>query len=155
MVKNTYPKTVTQKIVEFWALGFSAEETKDALFAQQKIKITLNTIYKHRHSFTAQQLIDELIRRQELAILKADSENPEAAMKYRNELLKLLMPQRIEAYAKVEEHVTTTTINTNLRDYEWALEEATRLNIQSNLKAKQLDSAQATSEADPVSAPEQ
>jgi predicted nucleotide-binding protein (sugar kinase/HSP70/actin superfamily) len=144
-----------ERIVELWALGFSAQETRDAFETQQKITISLNTIYKYRHSLTAQNLIEELLRNQERAILKADTENPEAAMKYRNELLKILLPQRIEAYAKVEEHVTTTTINTNLRDYEWALEEATRLNIQSNLKAKQLDTAQATSEADPVSAPEQ
>jgi len=91
-----YPRTVTEKIVEYWALGFSAEETRQALTEKQNVTMALNTIYKHRHSLTAQNLIDELIHRQERAILKADTDDPPLAMKYRNELLKILVPQRIE-----------------------------------------------------------
>lgn len=96
MVKTTFSKQITEKIVEHWGLGFTAEESHKALL-DNGIKISLHTVYNHRRSLTAQQLIDELIRRQERAILKADAEHPELAMKYRNELLKVLVPQRIEA----------------------------------------------------------
>jgi hypothetical protein len=92
-----YPKTVIEKVVEYWALGFSAHETRIALQENHQIKICLDTIYKMRHGLTAQNLTDELIRRQERSILKADTENPALAMKYRNELLKILLPQRVEA----------------------------------------------------------
>jgi hypothetical protein len=103
-----YPKTITEKIVEYWALGFSAEETRKALEETQGKKACLDTIYRHRHSLTAQNLIDELIRRQERAIFKADTDMPEVGMKYRNELLKILLPQKIEAvsYEKIDENVT-------------------------------------------------
>jgi hypothetical protein len=92
---------VTEKIVEYWALGFSAEETKQALLEKFEIKVCLNTIYKHRHSLTGQDLIDELIRRQERAITKADADNPALAMKYRDKLLEKLIPQRIEATGEI------------------------------------------------------
>ena len=107
MVKSMYPKTVTEKIVEYWGLGFSAAETRKALMEKQGVTCCLNTIYKHRHSLTAQDLVDELIRRQQRAIFKADVDNPEAGMKYRNELLKILLPQRIESLSiqKIEQHV--------------------------------------------------
>jgi len=54
-----------------------------------------------------QEIIEELIRQQERAILKADMEDKALAMKYRNELLKILIPQRIEAitYQQTEENV--------------------------------------------------
>jgi len=151
-VKTIYPRTVTEKIVEYWALGFSAEETRQALTEKQNVAMALNTIYKHRHSLTAQTLIDELVRRQERAILKADTDDPPLAMKYRNELLKILVPQRIESYSRVDQNVnaTVTSIESNLRDYQWALEEAARLNLQSNSKAKQVDTSQAAPEANPV-----
>ena len=73
-------------------------------------------------------------------------------MKYRNELLKLLLPQRIEAYAKVEQNVNTTTTNIEgtLRDYQWALAEAARLAIQSHNTTKQMDTPQAAPETDAV-----
>jgi len=90
-----FSKQITQQIVEHWGLGFTAEESQKAL-ADNGITISLHTIYNHRRSLTAQNLIEELIRRQERAILKADADSPELAMKYRNELLKILVPQRIE-----------------------------------------------------------
>jgi Fe2+ or Zn2+ uptake regulation protein len=92
----TFSKLITQKIIEYWGLGFTAEETVKALL-DDGVKISLHAVYNHRKSLTAQNLIDELIRRQERAVLKADTDSPALAMKYRNELLKLLMPQRIEA----------------------------------------------------------
>lgn len=133
-------------------MGFSAEETRSTLKEQNGISITLNTVYRHRKSAVGQEIVEELIRRQERSILKADTDDPALAMKYRNELLKILVPQRIEAYTKVDQNVNTTVTNINvaLRDYQWALEEAARLNLQSNNKAKPVDSPQATSEASPV-----
>lgn len=102
-----YTRAVTEKIVEYWGLGFSATETRQAIKDKQGISICLNTIYKHRHSYTAQTLVDELIRRQQRAIFKADVDDPEAGMKYRNELLKILLPQRIESLSiqKIEHRV--------------------------------------------------
>jgi hypothetical protein len=90
-----FNKQTTEKIVELWGLGFTATETVTAL-KDEGITISLHTVYNHRRSLTAQNLIDELIRRQERAILKADADNPALAMKYRNELLRLLLPQKIE-----------------------------------------------------------
>jgi len=90
-----FPKTVTDKIVEYWAKGLSASETVKA-FREDNVSISLNTVYAHRHSLTAQHLINELLRQQRRDITKAESSNPELAMKYRNELLKILMPQQIE-----------------------------------------------------------
>lgn len=97
-----YPRTVTDKIVEYWALGFSAEETRK-VFKKDGVSICIDTIYKHRHSLSAKNLIDELLRRQERAIFKADTDNPELAMKYRDSLLRILLPAHIEQ--KIEGNV--------------------------------------------------
>ena len=138
MVKTTYPKTVTEKIVEYWALGFSAEETRQALYDKQQVKVCLNTVYKHRHSLTAQDLIDELIRRQERAITKADAENPALAMKYRDKLLEKLMPQRFEAHTLEEVRVEEKHVNitANLTQYDTAIEEELNRVLRTN-RAKQ------------------
>ncbi len=97
-----FSKQITQKIIECWGFGYTAEETRDHLVKNCNIRISLHTVYNHRRSLTAQNLIDELIRRQECAIVKADSAKPALAMKYRNELLKILVPQRIEQNIKQE-----------------------------------------------------
>jgi hypothetical protein len=91
-----YPRQVTELIIYYQALGFSAEETRKALKEQNGININLNTIYKHRRSPIGQEMINELIRQQQRDILKADSENKPLAMKYRNELLKLLLQKPAE-----------------------------------------------------------
>jgi len=105
-----YQKAITERIVELWAHGFSAEETRQALQEQFNIKPCLDTVYKHRHSLTAQDLIDQLIRQQERAILKADTDDRELAMKYRNELLKILLPQRIEAMSYSRQDVNVRKV---------------------------------------------
>ena len=91
---------MTEKIIEYWGLGFSAHETKDALLTEQQINIGLNTIYKHRHSLTGQNLIDQLINKQLRDILSQRKDNPELSMRYRNELLKILVPVQIETINK-------------------------------------------------------
>ena len=102
----TYSKEVTNKIVECWGLGFTAEETVKAIEEWKNIHIGLATIYRHRHSLTAQEIIEELMRKQMRDIAKED--NSDLRMKYRDKLLEKLIPQRIEAvsYEKIEENVT-------------------------------------------------
>ena len=100
-----YNKQVTNRIVELWALGFTAEESVKTL-RDDHPSISLATIYRHRHNLTAQHLIDELLRRQDRAIFKADTDDPELGMKYRNELLKILLPQKILSYAKSDVNLT-------------------------------------------------
>jgi len=100
----TFNKTVIQKIVYLWGLGLTAEETQKILIENNKIKISLHTIYNKRNSITAQQMIDELLRVQQRDIAAADSKA--LRMKYRNELLKILLPQRIEQKTNVNMHIT-------------------------------------------------
>jgi hypothetical protein len=56
MVKSMFNKTVTEEIVHYQALGFSAEETRVALKDKNEIEISLNTIYKHRRSPIGQEI---------------------------------------------------------------------------------------------------
>ena len=87
-----FSKHVIEKVVECQGIGLSAEETRKYLRDNYQIKISLNSVYNLRHGVTAQDIIDELIRRQERAIRLADSEDPALGLKYRNELLKILVP---------------------------------------------------------------
>ncbi len=91
----TYSKEVTNKIVECWGLGFTAEETVMAIQEWKNIHIGLATIYRHRHSLTAKEIIEELIRKQMRDIAK--EEDSEIRMRYRDKLLEKYIPQRIEA----------------------------------------------------------
>jgi hypothetical protein len=146
----TYSKEVTNLVVECWGLGFTAEETVRTINEKKGVLIGLATIYRKRHSLTAQQIIEELMLKQMRDI--AEEEDSDLRMKYRDKLLEKLVPQRIEAFEKREVNVNTTVTNidASLRDYQWALEEAARLNLQSNSKRQQVDSAQAAPEANPV-----
>ena len=49
----TYSREVTNKIVECWGLGFTAEETVKAIEEWKGVHIGLATVYRHRHSLTA------------------------------------------------------------------------------------------------------
>jgi len=141
-----YNKQVTNRIVELWALGFTAEETVTTL-KDDHPTISLATIYRHRHNLTAQHLIDELLRRQERAIFRADTDNPELGMKYRNELLKILLPQRIEAISRqVVEHIEEKRNVTILAEYVNALDSASLRDIQALRARKQMDTPQANVE---------
>jgi hypothetical protein len=127
MVNLMFSKMVTERIVELWGLGFSAEETRKA-FKDERVTICLNTIYKHRRSLTAQHLIDQLINKQLRDILSQRKDSPELSMRYRNELLKILIPQRIESYAySKEEKSVKVDVEGLLAQYEDLFEEATIL----------------------------
>src|SRR3972149_9549354 len=90
MVKTMYPKIVTEKIIEYQALGFSGEETREALQGKIGIHPCLNTIYAHRHSPIGIEMLHELIRHQERDILKADVDAKGLAMKYRQKMIEFI-----------------------------------------------------------------
>ncbi len=99
-----YPKDVTAFIVYCWGHGLTGEETAKALQDKKSLKVSLATIYRKRQSLTAMEMIDELEREQLRDI--ASTEDEELKLKYRNELLKILLPVRIEektlSFSKVE-----------------------------------------------------
>lgn len=86
-----YSKEVTALILADWAKGATAEETVEHLKNLYGKAPCLNTIYTHRNGLTAKALVDELLRQQERDITK--SSNEDLRMKYRNELLKIFIPQ--------------------------------------------------------------
>lgn len=89
-----YSKEVTAIILADWAKGASAEETRRHLQDVYGKAPCLNTIYAHRKRLTTDDLVDELMRQQLRDITTA--QNPRTKMHYRNELLKLLLPLKIE-----------------------------------------------------------
>jgi len=93
-------------VVECWGLGLSAEETREYIHRTKQVMMGLATVYRHRHSITAQQIIDELMRKQMRDIAKED--NSDLRMKYRDKLLEKLIPHRIEELSiqHIEEKVT-------------------------------------------------
>lgn len=123
-----YSKEITTVILSDYAKGASAEETIKHLTESYGVTPNINTIYSHRKSLTAEMLIDELQRQQERDITKET--NSDLRMKYRNELLKLLMPLRAEIISK-SLNITKTEVQVNVSDmlkqYENLFEEATIL----------------------------
>lgn len=135
----TYSREVTNKIVECWGLGFTAEETVRAVEEWKGITIALNTVYRHRHGITAQQIIDELIRKQLRDIAKDD--NSDLRMKYRDKLLDKLIPHRIEAMSKHVEQVDVHVehIDWALTEHAKVIGEAVKLNLRAHNTQKQMD----------------
>ena len=121
----TYSREVTGKIVECWGLGFTAEETVTAIAEWKNIRIGLATVYRHRHSLTAQQIIDELLRKQLRDIAKVDADKPGLAMKYRDKLLEKLIPQTVLQYSRSVERVEHVDLTPLLAKYEATVERAT------------------------------
>lgn len=127
-----YAKTVTRKIVELQAKGFSGEETREYLKQHHEIKPCLDTIYRHRQSPTGIEMLHELIRQQERDILKCDNdEERELAMRYRDKLIGQLMDKLLPSLSQIEsrnveelkveeKHVS---IIANLAQYDRAIEE--------------------------------
>jgi hypothetical protein len=78
--------------------------------------IHLNTIYNHRKGTVSKEITDALVRQQQQDITLANQKGKrDLAMKYRNELLKLLIPQRIEQ--KIEGRQNwIVTLNDNQRE---------------------------------------
>ena len=98
--KIMFRKEITQRIVELWGLGLTAEETMKELKEKSNIRISLHTVYNKRNSLTAQDMINELQREQMKDI--ATTGSPALRLKYRNELLKILIPIKMEQRMKIE-----------------------------------------------------
>ena len=106
-----FRKEVTQRIVELWGLGYTAEETVRELREKYKLRISLHTVYNKRNSLTAQQMITELQREQMKDI--ATTSSPGLRLKYRNELLKILLPKKLEQKMRIEGGPTRVEILDN------------------------------------------
>ena len=100
VTKIMFGKEVTQRIVELWGLGYTAQETVTALKEKHNIKISLHTVYNKRNSLTAKEMISELQREQLKEI--AATKSPGLRLKYRNELLKILLPIKMEQNMRIE-----------------------------------------------------
>ena len=68
----TLSKTTTHLIVQCWCNGLTAVETVAYLKEKHKISVALQTVYNHRKSLTAQDMVDELLRQQNRDIALAD-----------------------------------------------------------------------------------
>ncbi|MFC1486372.1 hypothetical protein ACFLRN_01615 [Thermoproteota archaeon] len=106
-----FRREITQRIVELWGLGYTAEETVRKLRENNNIKISLHTVYNKRNSLTAQEMINELQREQLKDI--AATASPALRLKYRNELLKILLPIKMEQNMRIEGGPTLVEIVDN------------------------------------------
>jgi len=120
------------------ANGFTIKETQDYLEEHYQIKPHRNTIHAHRHSPIGQEMLHELIRHQERSILKADSNDPSLAMKYRSDLIGKMMNKLMPDLNFVASEQTinkkeevTHTINVTA-DQELLLDALTRKYIKSS-----------------------
>jgi hypothetical protein len=102
----TLSKTTTQLIVQCWCNGLTAEETVDYLKEKHKISVALQTVYNHRKSLTAQDMVDELLRQQNRDIALADRA---LKLKYRDRVLAKLMPLKLAVDSIVNQ--TNTNID--------------------------------------------
>ena len=147
MTKLTFSKAIVQKIVEHWGVGDSALETVKALMAEG-IKISMHAVYNIRRGITAQEMADELMHEQRRDI--HNSPDTDTRCRWRNELLKILIPQRTESVnlnLNKSEQVKVD-VNELLKQYEDLLEEAV---ILENASPQPVHSSQANREASSVS----
>ena len=86
-----YPKHITHEIIRLQANGFTIRETQAYLKEHYQINPHRNTVHSHRHSPIGIEMLNELIRHQERSILKADSTDPQSAMRYRADLIGKMM----------------------------------------------------------------
>ena len=87
-----YNKEITNLIIYYWGKGLTAEETQTVIEEKKGVHLATKTIYRKRHSLTAEQIIDRLFTDQRRDISLADVE---LRLKHRGELLKILIPQHI------------------------------------------------------------
>ena len=83
-----------------WGKGLTANETVKYIEQTENVKIGLATVYRHRHSLTAKEIIDELMREQRRDI--SLTQTPSVRMKYRHKLLSILLPQQIKHDIKLD-----------------------------------------------------
>jgi hypothetical protein len=98
-----YAKDITELIVKCHGRGLTAKETVDYLKDTHNIKIGLQTIYRHRRSITAAEIIEEMLMAQKRDIAEADIR---LRLKYRDKLLDKLLPQMYRILTKKEKRET-------------------------------------------------
>ena len=106
-----YPKEITEKIVELQSKGFTIEETIGYFRDEGLSHISEKTIRRHRKSPLAQEIVEEQARAQQRDIYRSQQDAAtlwkekdkkmaykfrDLEMHYRNEFLKIMIPQRIE-----------------------------------------------------------
>jgi hypothetical protein len=131
----TYTKEVTNLIVYYWGKGLTAEETRKIINEKTGIKVGLATVYRHRHSLTAEQIIDTLFTDQRRDIALATDIG--LRMKYRDNLLTKLMPHKFAIrteHRDVKVDVKRLEIVRLMETYGEAVDAAVRRNIQSLTK---------------------
>jgi hypothetical protein len=77
-------------IVECDAMGKSAHETVEYVKKHGDMEIHYQTVYAHRKSMRAAEVINEILRQQKRDIAEAEIET---RLKYRDKLLDKLLPQ--------------------------------------------------------------
>jgi hypothetical protein len=121
-----YPKEITEKIVDLQSKGFTIEETIGYFRDEGLSHISEKTIRRHRKSQLAKEIVEEQARaqhrdisrsQQDAATLMKEHDKKMAykfralGMHYRNEFLKIMIPQRIEQ--KIEGTGQNWTVNIN------------------------------------------
>ena len=133
--KMTYTREITNLIVYYWGKGLTAEETRDVIEEKTGKRLGLATIYRHRHSLTAEQIIDVLFTGQRRDIALAD--DIELRLKYRDNLLGKLIPQKFAVkteHKDIQVDVKRLEIVQLFETYGEAVESAIQRNIQSLTK---------------------
>ena len=92
----TYTREVTNLIVYYWGKGLTAEETRTVIKEKTGKQLGLATIYRHRHSLTADQIIEILFTDQLRDIALATDIG--LRLKYRDNLLGKLIPQKFQSF---------------------------------------------------------
>lgn len=108
-----YKRAVTETIVHCWGKGLSASETVTWIKEKLNLDVGIATVYRHRHSLTAKDIIEELMReqRRDIALCQSDA----TRMKYRDKLLKKLIPELITMKADLNVNGLNESINTLIK----------------------------------------
>ena len=89
-----YPKQITELILDLQAKGYTAQLTQRWIQDNNKIHIGVATIYRHRTSALAHEIVEAMaVQQQQDITIESQKGNREVAMKYRNEFLKIMIPQ--------------------------------------------------------------
>jgi hypothetical protein len=96
-----YPKQITELILDLQAKGYTAQLTQRWIKDNNQIHIGLQTIYRHRTSALAHEIVEAMaVQQQQDITIESQRGSREVAMKYRNEFLKIMLPQMSIALTK-------------------------------------------------------
>ena len=144
----TYTREITNLIIYYWGKGLTAEETRTVIHEKTGKLLGLATVYRHRHSLTAEQIIDQLFTDQRRDIALTDDVG--LRMKYRDRLLDRLIPHRFDVQTQHTDVTVKRVELVQLFDtYGAAVESAIQRNLQSLTKdadQQRVDTAHAHAE---------